>query len=563
MTFTDAAREVLRLVGHPLHYKEITEIAIERNLLSHVGKSPDVTMGARLAATLKKEGEQNPLVRVKPGVFALREWDEETIRTGLDVKKGPASDSADDEALDAPPPVAAADGESAEAAMAEAPAQDADGALPGDDERLPVTADAATWDDDREPPTPPVRREAPTDEEGDEDWGERTPDEAARAEMAAAASELFAEEEDDDQPILGSTTDEAEVRDDDSDAGELGAEGADGRRRRRRRRRRGPRQAGGEAEAASDDGLPSYTTSPAFHEAPSNEEGHRPQVIEIAPADGPSPDSLAGRELADVVAMILGSFERTSGPVSLRQLAEVAQRRGKVAGDSQTVQSHVAAATRADNARRLAAGLRPRFRLAGGRVGLTDWLLDGEMIRLERDAFAALQRYRDAARRSLARRLSDLPGHAFVELCLHLFERLGISHLRPVRFAGSAGTEVSFVGQLLSPASALGQQIGAGEPARLAIVIRKDGRDLGRERVTELRGSVHHYGTCAFGWILTAGQILSGAREEATVIGALPVTLLDATAIGRLCEEYGVGVVQTHYPVGVPDVDLFEAMRSS
>ncbi|MCC6877871.1 MAG: winged helix-turn-helix domain-containing protein, partial [Sandaracinaceae bacterium] len=44
MTFTEAAVEVLRLIGRPLHYKKITEIAIARNLLSHVGKSPDMTM---------------------------------------------------------------------------------------------------------------------------------------------------------------------------------------------------------------------------------------------------------------------------------------------------------------------------------------------------------------------------------------------------------------------------------------------------------------------------------------------------------------------------------------
>src|ERR1043165_7647669 len=50
MTFTEAAAHVLRLVGKPLHYKEITDVAIERDLLSHVGKSPEVTMGARLAA---------------------------------------------------------------------------------------------------------------------------------------------------------------------------------------------------------------------------------------------------------------------------------------------------------------------------------------------------------------------------------------------------------------------------------------------------------------------------------------------------------------------------------
>src|SRR2546430_335235 len=86
MTFTEAAAEVLRLVGKPLHYKEITDLAIEKNLLSHVGKSPEVTMGARLAALLKKSSKDNPLVRVKPGVFALREWDEETIKAAMNDK---------------------------------------------------------------------------------------------------------------------------------------------------------------------------------------------------------------------------------------------------------------------------------------------------------------------------------------------------------------------------------------------------------------------------------------------------------------------------------------------
>src|SRR6187402_423824 len=83
MTFTEAAAQVLRLVGKPLHYKEITDVAIEKDLLSHVGKSPEVTMGARLAALVKKGDKENPLVRVKPGVFALREWDQPTIERGL------------------------------------------------------------------------------------------------------------------------------------------------------------------------------------------------------------------------------------------------------------------------------------------------------------------------------------------------------------------------------------------------------------------------------------------------------------------------------------------------
>jgi hypothetical protein len=97
----------------------------------------------------------------------------------------------------------------------------------------------------------------------------------------------------------------------------------------------------------------------------------------------------------------------------------------------------------------------------------------------------------------------------------------------------------------------------------VAVVIRKDGRDLGRERVTELRGAAHHYDSASMGWIMTAGQVLSGAREEAGTTGVFPVSLLDAGAIAQLCDEHGVGVVRVSHPVALPDVDFFEALRSS
>src|SRR5579864_6284671 len=75
MTFIEAAAEVLRQAGKPLHYKEITELAIARNLLSHVGKTPEVTMSHRLTSAIKKDDKDIPIVKLKPGVFALREWE--------------------------------------------------------------------------------------------------------------------------------------------------------------------------------------------------------------------------------------------------------------------------------------------------------------------------------------------------------------------------------------------------------------------------------------------------------------------------------------------------------
>src|SRR5215471_2975211 len=224
MTFTEAAAEVLRLVGRPLHYKEITDLAIEKNLLSHVGKSPEVTMGARLAALLKKSSKDNPLVRVKPGVFALREWDEDTIKAAMN-----------DKTLTSPSGARSAQDEAEGGAKAEE-----DRAAPaGEAEDLPE------WEEEE-----PV---------------ERAPDELMRAEMAAAGAELFGEEEDDDQPILGGA--------DSVPPGPPSAEGGAPGQRRRRRRRRGR---GRTADASfTGGGLPSYTVTPAFGEgqrAPAEEQ---------------------------------------------------------------------------------------------------------------------------------------------------------------------------------------------------------------------------------------------------------------------------------------------------
>ncbi|KYF86458.1 hypothetical protein BE20_29075 [Sorangium cellulosum] len=617
MTFTDAAAEVLRLIGRPLHYKEITDIAIEKNLLSHVGKSPEVTMGARLAATLKKDTADNPLVRVKPGVFALREWDEKTIKSGLDGKKGKrggkpeaakarkdeeqptlfetaaddeAAEESDSGALAAEPEVEAeaadveteAAGEAAQAAPALDDEEDEDEAL------VAAPAAAAAMNGVEIPaarePVPPPAPSSPRaagayldEEDGElEDAEPPGPDEAMRAEAVAGAAELFDEEDDDDQPILGG--------EDRATPGSSGEQGEGRRRRRRRRRGRGTAEA-----SASPGGLPSYVATPVFEarrengREPPTERSDRterfdrververaeraeraegfgaepvyrgPQVIELTGGEGHALDDLAGRDLADAVAGILSTFDRNAGAVSLRQIAETAQRRGRLAGDVQLVQSQVAAAVRADNARRTAAGQRPRFRFAGGRIALTDWLLPGDLARLEQEALAAVERYRDAARRAFARKLSELPGHAFVEICVLALERIGLGQLRAVRRAGAPGGESHFSGALRT----------AGDEIKLALVIRRDGREVGRERVTELRGSLHHYGPATAGWILTAGQMLSGAREEAAIPGTAPISLFDGLAVARVCEDNDVAVLRARLPVAIPDVDLLEALRAS
>ena len=75
MTFLEAALEILKRERKPLHYKELTEKATERKLLTFVGRTPEVTMQTQLTSAVKK-APGAPFVRVKPGIFGLLRYPE-------------------------------------------------------------------------------------------------------------------------------------------------------------------------------------------------------------------------------------------------------------------------------------------------------------------------------------------------------------------------------------------------------------------------------------------------------------------------------------------------------
>ncbi len=572
MTFTEAAAEVLRIAGKPLHFKDITQMAIERNLLSHVGKTPDVTMGARLSLQIKKEPD-GEIVRVKPGVFALKEWE------GGKKKKKKGGAEAEPAA---PEPATETTTEDDDATADQFAALASEVEAAEDQAREKKSSRAAISEE-------PMGLGDSSPGEEDEEAPLLDEDEKMRNQLAAAASELFEEEEDDDQPLFGGPEPVSQP------GGAPSTEG--GGRRRRRRRRRGK----GRDEGAQQ-GLPSFAPISGAPEGTDEDEEtigvtigderdeqptRRAIVLERVPAPGRgrpqdfrpagfqprqqnvghidlggSPalegegaiDELAGRDLSDLILRVLESVDRNQGAVPLRAIAEAAQRRGRVAGDLNAATSAIAAAVRGDNLRRSARGERPRFRISnGGRVAPTDWSLGSDLLRLEQDALAAIDRYRDAARRALASKLQkDMSGPALIELLLIALERLGFRDIRPVRRAGLPGGESHF--------SAVHVSVG-GEEIRTAIVLRRDGREIGRERVIDLRGSLHHYGPATAGWLMTTGQCLSGAREEASAPGTIPITLFDSIAFAKLLEENDVAVVKTRVNLAFPDVDLFETLR--
>jgi restriction endonuclease Mrr len=260
---------------------------------------------------------------------------------------------------------------------------------------------------------------------------------------------------------------------------------------------------------------------------------------------------LAGNPLADAIESLLSSFDRNRGPVALSTLVDAAQRRGRLNGDIGSAQALIVASARADNARRAAEGRRARFRVSSSKIALTDWQLDGDLGRAERELFHALERYREAARRSLLRNLQDLPHRSLGELIVLLLEHMGYVELTPVRRPGTHGAELHLSGRARGP---LGE-------VRTAIIVRRDGREIGRERVTELRGALHHYGPAQAGLLITTGQVLSGAREEASAPGATQVAVIDGMTLARLCDEHAVGVSPLSLRLPLPDVELFDGLR--
>jgi restriction endonuclease Mrr len=627
MTFTEAAEVVLRQIGKPLHFKKITQLAIEQNLLSHVGKTPEITMSTRLTTMIKKDKGDAPIIRVKPGVFALRVWGEAAVEAAADVEESEEPvlpEGADEEAekeemhppsaeereredllniaqtifaaeddddlpvLADPPPkpapapaAAAADaaageggrrrrrrrrrrgGDRAELAPDGTPiAADGD-ELEGDDEESDgepeLRADAGEGDEPREEGATPEGAEgaeaapraegteAPADgaeprevrpyrsERGERPAGDRAErperergrgrdrgDRGERGERAASADRANGERpaaDRADRADRGERSDRAD-RGDRADRSERGDRSERDRGERDRERGERDRDRGDRSDRADRDRAPTEDTT-----------------VE------------AGRDAADLVVSLLQRRDDRNA-VPFRTLVDDAIRGNRLSGDANVLAASLAASARADTARREARGERARLRVQGSRVSLVEWSLGGEVARAEDEALVALERLRDAARRQLVRKLNELPQSAFIEMIAVTLERVGLTNLRSIRRAGASQGELFVTGT----ARVAGEEIPAA-------VLLKRGGEVGRERVIELRGSMHHFNHARAAWIVTTGSVLSGAREEANSPEAAPVTLVDGQLLSRWMDDHGVGVRHARIAVPYVDLDLFDALR--
>ncbi len=463
MTFTEAAVEVLRLVGKPLHYKKITEIAIERDLLSHLGKTPETTMSSRLATMVRKDRGDAPIIKIKPGVFGLREFAPEVL------------DAARHES--------------------------------GHEYDLPEPAAEV--------------KESGTEVEAQKELAPARP---------VPGADLFPEEDDDDEPILAKLADEEEEDDDD-----------DRPRRRKRRRRRGKKRDESEprAESRGDQGRERRSRRRDGRE-------RKPLAGDWERRAGDGEPS--GSELADAIGGVLD--DRRRAPTRLVEVAEQLVRRGRLKGEPGSLVPTLAAALRGDGARRRSAGLPPRFRLEGDEVSATDWALPTEAVRAQQEALRAAARQRDLVHRAFMRRLARMPSAGLLELLATWLNAEGVVGLRGVRRPDAGPNEFALAGTLRR----------GPESTPLAICIVRDG-SLTREKVVEVRGSLHHYGDARVAWLIGLGGVLRGAEEEAAMPGSAPVALFGGGRLAEAMEAAGVGLQRALAPLAFLDLELLEALE--
>jgi len=70
-TFKQSAIEILKKAGTPLHYTEITRLALESGILETEGATPEASMNAQITVDIKNKAEGSDFIKTAPGTFAL------------------------------------------------------------------------------------------------------------------------------------------------------------------------------------------------------------------------------------------------------------------------------------------------------------------------------------------------------------------------------------------------------------------------------------------------------------------------------------------------------------
>jgi hypothetical protein len=515
MTFLEAALEILKRERKPLHYKELTEKATERKLLTFVGRTPEVTMQTQLTSAVKK-APGAPFVRVKPGIFGLLRYPEFVPEPVVEEKV-------------APPPPEEKPAEAGEArgrrrrrgGRGRRKDRREDGRPEGQSDEAQAKA-APTVTESIEVHEPETHV-AMDEQDGEEpDIGNLSAEARAAALAETGVLEGDIDEEDGDAEVAGDD-DGDQDEGDDSDA-EVEVESET------------------EATPTLAEGEASATPAP---------------IVESTPAPSTSTPShgtsMAGEPQAQgggrrVMSPVDAAIEVLKGQspgrgVHVRQIADSAVRRRLIHGEPNEAWRVMRAALASEPKERLRAGLRPRVKSAGsGLYALSRRVPDADLEKAEHVFGEARRALRERTLAAVEQRLGDLPPASFEALVRVVLQREGFG---PATFVKRVEGTI-YVEALR----------GRGfRPSKCLIALRPGVAAAGRRALGELRAGIRARGQDE-GLLILAGRLADDAIAEWKQSGQ-PVEVVDGPALSETCVRHGIGVISSPVTVDLIDADFF------
>jgi hypothetical protein len=535
MTFLEAALEILKRERRPLHFKELTEKATERKLLTFVGRTPEVTMQTQLTGAVKK-APGNPFVRVKPGVFGLLRYPEAPV---------------------APEPPAEPEAEKPQKSESEKPqkgeSRPAEGEARGGRRRRrggrgrrrgrgdapseAVATGGAVGETAGEGGSPVRDGEEREGGEASEEpqIGSLSPEARAAALAESGVLEGDGDERDTEEPG------EPEALADDSR--DLKGEKAD----RDEQVEAKPAEMGGERDEAlaSAGEVAARVEQPGSSSPPAGASDGAASAASPAGEGTSATPAQQGRKITspiDAAIEILRAQSPGRG-LHVRQIADAAVRRRLIHGEPNEAWRVMRAALAAEGKERLRAGQRPRVRSAGsGLYALARRPPDSDLERAEFVLGEARRALRERTLAALEQRLAELSPAAFEAVARVLLQREGFG---PATFVKRVEGTIY-----------LEALRGRGfRPSRCLIALRPGAAAAGRRALGELRAGIRARNQDE-GVLVLAGRLADDAIAEWKQSGA-PVEVVDGPAMAETCVRHGVGVIGAVVNVEFVDADFF------
>lgn len=513
MTFFEAAVEVLRRAGRPLHYKKITEIAVRDNLLSHVGKSPQDTMNSRLEREIQKSNG-SVLDRTRPGVYKL---DKEHAKELTEkVRKQQEKERKRREARE------------------------------------------------KKQQEQKRKREERRKQEEKEQKQKKQRDKQQNQQKQKKKKKQKRSDSDGDQKrrrARGSQTEHTKKKRDRSDQ-----DGQTGRKKRKRTRRG---QKDGQDEQKQQKKQKKQTKQ---KKEKSNGKKRRRRRSKKDRNKGKSGDDSGQRRKRGAAPPLDKTAHLDQGPVQLKGIAKAAH---KVLDENRDEPVHiedladdifdrklvkfhthdpvttVKSALANDNQIREQRGHRPLFdHDMEDYWWLTEWDLADRVYEREQTVLSLTEEIRQDTVDQLGQALLSVKTEALEHLALTLLERLGYHNIKVSK--RSSDGDVFFTADWRQ---------GLADVRVCVRVVSDHDRNLDADAVSDLRETLDHY-SASEGVIIHLGAVTDAAVNRSRKDGQAPITLLDDETFVELLIKHGIGVQVFNSPIVTVDTNFIDALKS-